>query len=364
MRIPILLLLCVFSAAASAHSLSVAYLHVAQHAGSNDFNLTIDVALADLELGVGIDANGDGEVTWGELRGRSDAVAHFVIAGLNLEAGGAPCRLRARPLAIRNYADGSYAHQPLTATCRSGDPTLEYSLLLDRDAQHRAILIVERDGKTVTSVLNSQHPSAQLAAPRGTFEAFVREGVHHILIGYDHLAFLASLLLAVALKRREGRWERVGTLAQSFRRAAVLVTAFTVAHSLTLSLAALGLVTPVGRLIEAAIALSVVLAALNNVWPVIVRRLWLLALGFGLVHGFGFAGALGELGVPKESRLTALLAFNIGVELGQLSVAAVLLPVVHLLSGWRNYPRFVMRPVSVAIAVLGSWWLFQRLAGA
>ncbi len=363
MRLLFLLLVCALSANSGAHSLSVAHLRVVQHAGSNEAEVTIDIALADLELGIGIDADGDGEITWGEVRARSAAIAEFALKGVTLESGGKPCTVRPGRLAIRRYADGNYVHQPLTASCGSGDPTLDYTLLLDRDAQHRAVLVVERDGKTVTSLIDTNHRSARLAAPRSTFQAFLREGVHHILIGYDHLAFLFSLLLTVALTRDQGRWQRNGTLGQSFRRAAVLVTAFTLAHSLTLTLAALGLVTPVGRWIEAAIALSVTLAALNNVWPVIVRRLWLLALGFGLVHGFGFAGALGELGLPRDARLTALFAFNLGVELGQLGVAAIALPIIHALSAWRHYARFVMIPLSLLIAALGAWWLFERLSG-
>lgn len=355
--------LCVAAAASPAHTMSVAYLHAEQRAGENTIKLTLDVAIADLELSIGVDTDRDGSVTWGELRGRSAAIAEFVVEGVKLSAGGVPCTVQAGKLAVRDYAEGAYAHQPLTAQCASGDPTLTYKLLLDRDAQHRAVLIVERDGKTLTSLLDAGHPIARLAAPRSTFRAFLREGVHHILIGYDHLAFLFSLLLSIALKRSEGRWQRGGTLGQSFRRAAVLVTAFTLAHSLTLSLAALGLVTPFGRWIEAAIALSVTLAALNNVWPVIVRRLWLLALGFGLVHGFGFAGALGELGIPTGARLTALFAFNLGVELGQLSIAAVALPFIHALSAWRHYARHLMQPLSLLIAVLGVWWFFQRITG-
>ncbi len=347
----------------AAHSLSVAYLHVEQAPDGCNASITLDVALADLELEIGLDANADGAITWGELRGRSDEIARFVRDGVKVTSGGSACRARTGALAVREYADGMYAHQPLSVACESDDISLAYGLLLDRDAQHRAMLVIGRDGATTTSVLDAGHRTAKLAAPRGTFESFAREGVRHILIGYDHLAFLASLLLAVAFVRREGRWQRAGSLWQSFRRAAIIVTAFTVAHSVTLSLAALGLVTPAGRAVESLIALSVVLAALNNVFPVVVRRLWLLAMGFGLVHGFGFAGALGELGIPRDARLTALFAFNVGVELGQLAVAAVALPVIHALSGWRHYVRWLMIPLSLLIALLGAWWFFDRIAG-
>jgi hypothetical protein len=141
-----------------------------------------------------------------------------------------------------------------------------------------------------------------------------------------------------------------------------LVTAFTVAHSITLTLAALGEVRPSTRLVEAAIALSVLLAALNNLWPVVVRRLWLAAFGFGLVHGLGFAGALLETGLPRQSRLAALLGFNAGVEAGQLAVVGIALPLLFALRRSPGYATWVVRGGSLLVALLAVDWLVRRLA--
>ena len=125
----------------------------------------------------------------------------------------------------------------------------------------------------------------------------------------------------------------------------------------------MGWVTPASRWIEAAIAASVLLAALNNLRPVFVRRLWVVGFVFGLIHGFGFAGALSELGLPDGARLIALLGFNLGVEIGQLAVVCVLLPVLFAVRRQRWYPKVVMPAASLGIAVLAAWWLWQRLAG-
>ncbi len=139
-----------------------------------------------------------------------------------------------------------------------------------------------------------------------------------------------------------------------------VVTAFTLAHSITLSLAALGVVVLPSRLVESAIALSVVLAALNNLWPVVYRKRWLIAFCFGLIHGFGFASVLADLGLPQESLLIALVAFNLGVEAGQLAIVGVFLPVAYALRRTAFYQRGVFLLGSAAIALVALLWLVQR----
>ena len=140
-----------------------------------------------------------------------------------------------------------------------------------------------------------------------------------------------------------------------------VVTAFTVAHSITLSLAALGVISLPSRLIESAIAASVVLAALNNVRPVVYGGRWIIAFVFGLIHGFGFASVLTDLGLPQGSLLLALVAFNLGVELGQLAIVAVFLPVAYALRDTRALPaRGVLIGGSLLVAAIAAVWLVER----
>jgi hypothetical protein len=140
-----------------------------------------------------------------------------------------------------------------------------------------------------------------------------------------------------------------------------IVTAFTVAHSITLSLAALGYVHLPSRLVESAIAASVVLAAFNNLVPFFAERGWMVAFGFGLLHGFGFANALRDLGLQHGQLAATLFGFNLGVELGQLAIVAVFLPLAYALRGLLFYRRFVLQAGSVAIMLVASTWLAERV---
>jgi len=138
------------------------------------------------------------------------------------------------------------------------------------------------------------------------------------------------------------------------------VTSFTVAHSITLSLAALGMISLPSRLVESAIAVSVVLAALNNLIPLVGGRRWLVAFAFGLIHGFGFASVLAELGLPRDALVLALVGFNLGVEAGQLSIVAGFLPLAYFLRrGW-FYRQVILFGGSTAIAAIAMVWLLER----
>jgi len=351
-----------------AHTLSVAHLDIELGAAGEPMRVELDLALRDLALVLPLDANRDEVVTWGELEAIADQVETLAISGMALSTAAGPCRLKPTGLATRRYAEGAYATLKIELRCPEGDEVaLRYSLLMARDPQHRALVTVRRGPDTSTFIARAGASAIVFAVdPKGSsrpFTEFLREGVHHILIGYDHLAFLISLLLPAALVRMKGQWQPAPGFRNAFVHVLGLVTAFTVAHSITLSLSALGWVTPASHWIEAVIAASVLLAALNNLWPLVVKRLWIVAFAFGLIHGFGFAGALGELGLPDGSRLWALLGFNLGVELGQLAVVCVLLPALFAVRRQAWYPKALMPAASIAIAALAAWWLWQRLAG-
>jgi hypothetical protein len=375
-------LACAASTPASAHSPSVAHVEVRPLDGDGrHIQVDVDVSLRDLAMTLPLDADRDERITWGELLAARPALESLVADGVEVSRSGGRCRLAPEALATRRYDDGAYAALRLRGECRGTGPyVVRYQMMFDRDAGHRAIVsltgpgAVEGQGVDPSGGADAPAPGASTGIARagagtvqldparpGGFIAFLREGVHHILIGYDHIAFLLSLLLPAMLVWTGLQWAPAGRVRPRVIHVVGLVTAFTVAHSLTLTLAALGWVRPAGAWIEAVIAASVILAALNNLRPVVTRRLWLLAFGFGLVHGFGFAGALGEIGLPRGTRLEALLGFNLGVELGQLAIVAVLLPLLAVLRGRVWYSRRVLPIVSLAIAMSGAIWLSQRL---
>jgi HupE / UreJ protein len=188
----------------------------------------------------------------------------------------------------------------------------------------------------------------------------VREGVWHIWIGFDHILFLLSLLLPAVLVWRAPRWHPVDAFASAFWEVLKVVTAFTLAHSITLSLATLGVLSLPSRAVESAIAASVVLAALNNVRPVFTGRRWMVAFGFGLIHGFGFASVLGDLGLRQGTLLLALVGFNAGVEVGQLAIVAAFLPLAYGLRRSWFYRRLVMAGGSLLIAAVAALWFAER----
>jgi hypothetical protein len=357
-----MLVMLVAMPSASAHTLSVSHVDVVVPEDGSAPRVEIDLAIRDLALSLPLDANRDERVTWDELQAVRESLYALVSSGLVLHSGSVACSMQPQLLATRQYDDGAYATVVLRAECASaGELGLRYNLLFDVDPQHRALVTFRGGGKVGTGIASAaarELPIGSGPAHQGNpFMQFLREGIHHILIGYDHLAFLLSLLLPAALVRSGRQWHPAPGPRHSLRQVLGIVTAFTLAHSITLSLAALGWITPASRWIEAAIAGSVLLAALNNVWPLVTRRLWLAGFCFGLVHGFGFAGALSELGLPAGARLLSLLGFNLGVEIGQVAVVALVLPVLLLVRRKDWYARLAMPALSLAIAALAAWWL-------
>ena len=324
-----------------------------------------DIALRDIDFAIGLDADGNGEINWGELRARHSGVAAWALSALTLERGGV-CPLQVTQHQVDEHTDGAYAVLKLTGTCPSakGELGVNYRLLFDQDALHRGLLRVDIDGVTHSAIMAPgtarQRFSADKPSLLAQFGQFFVQGVWHIWIGFDHILFLLSLLLPVVLVRRAGRWRGVDRFGEALREVLWVVTSFTVAHSITLSLAALGLISLPSRLVESAIALSVVLAALNNLVPVVNQRRWLIAFVFGLIHGFGFASVLAELGLPADALVLSLVGFNVGVEAGQLVIVAVFLPAAFWLRNTGFYRRGIFVGGSLLTLLIALVWLAER----
>jgi hypothetical protein len=268
---------------------------------------------------------------------------------------------------VDNHTDGAYAVLRFAGTCpsRTQSLALTYRLLFDIDQLHRGLLRLELDGVPHTAVLGPDTGVLDVKAGETSrlaqFGLYLVEGTWHIWIGFDHILFLLSLLLPAVLVHEARRWTGVGSFRAALTEVLWVVTAFTVAHSITLSIAALQIVELPSRFVESAIAASVVLAAANNLWPVVERRRWLVAFGFGLIHGFGFASVLTELGLPKDALVLSLLGFNVGVEIGQLVVVACFLPVAYLLRNTRLYRKGVFVGGSALIMLVALVWLAERV---
>ena len=301
------------------------------------------------------------------MRRRQGDIAAYALPRLQVSSGGERCALTAGSQLVDTHTDGTYAVFMLTGTCPQAGPTLAIDYCLFEglaDPQHRGLLNFTEDGQSRSVVFSADTPhrivGGDSAGPVRQFATYVNEGVWHIWTGFDDILFLVSLLLPAVLVRRRHGWQPGQSFRDAFIDVAKVVTAFTIAHSITLSLAALSIVVLPSRWVESAIALSVVLAALNNVFPVVANGRWIAAFGFGLLHGFGFAGALHDLGLPAGSLALSLAGFNLGVEVGQLAIVLLFLPLAFALRSTWTYRRLLVGGGSLAIAAIASVWLVDR----
>ena len=363
-RYLLLLVAALAATPALSHKASDAYLTLERDGTS--LRGQWDIALRDLDNAIGLDANGDGDITWGEVRARHADIAAYALQRLAVSSGGERCALSATTHSIDTHTDGAYAVMAFAGKCPVAGPTLliDYRLFGGLDPQHRGLLNLIENGKSRSVVFSADSPrrtvGGDTSGPWAQFATYLNEGVWHIWTGFDHILFLLSLLLPAVLVREHGRWRTSDSFRASLVEVAKVVTAFTVAHSITLTLAALSIVVLPSRLVESGIALSVVLAAMNNLYPIAANGRWIAAFGFGLLHGFGFAGALHDLGLQAGSLALSLLGFNLGVEAGQLAIVVVFLPLAFLLRSTWAYRRMLFAGGSVAIAAIAAVWLVER----
>ena len=353
-----------------------------------------DIAVRDLDQAIGLDQNQDGLVTWGELRAQADRVGAYAFSRLGLRLGGRDCAPKLTGFVTDYHPDGPYAVLRFVAECGGSVPeeaalTVRYALLFDVDPQHRGLAHVrfEREQQIgpstgYDSAVSSWAELQQLAQqdltifrpghPEETFtrepvaysaegSEFLRNGVWHIWTGYDHVLFLVSLLLPAVMRREAGSWQPVDGFREALVHTVKVVTAFTVAHSITLSAAVLRVVDLPSRLVESLIALSVAVAALNNFYPVFDQdKAWRVAFAFGLVHGFGFASVLVDLGLTSGAIAVGLVSFNLGVEIGQLAIVAALLPLAFWCRKTAWFRRLALTAGSVAISLVALGWFTER----
>jgi hypothetical protein len=357
-------------APAQAHKSSDSYLQV--DAGKTGTTLRWDIALRDLDAAIDLDANEDGQLTWAEVKAAWPRVQDYGLARLQIEG----CALRVTERALERRNDGAYAVIFLASDCvLSAAPVIRYSLFREVDPTHRGIARVQRAGEPLAllmldptqaaavppAVASAVAPAAEHGASASRWE-FLREGIRHILTGYDHVLFLLCLLLPSVMRRTPEGWRPVERLSQAVLPIVGIVSAFTVAHSITLGLAAMKIVSLSPAFIEPAIAVTIILAALDNVWPIFPVRRVVVTFFFGLIHGFGFAGVLAELNLPTSAFAWALLQFNVGLELGQLLIVVCVTALLFLLRQRPHYRSWVIRGGSFAAILVGVLWLIERTA--
>ena len=276
--------------------------------------------------------------------------AHVAVTG----GDGKPCE----PGAATLVPDGDGVLFRNSFSCRAapGDIVYRSTVLTDTDPSARQVVLVGEGDNAPQALLDAVNTTVTLSAPApsllSTLQRYLVTGIEHIFLGYDHIAFLVAVVL----------WAR------RLVPVVKIVTAFTIAHSITLSLATLNVVVVPATIVEPAIAASIVYVAMENFFTRNIDGRWRVTFAFGLIHGFGFAGALREIGLPTNAVVTALAAFNIGVEIGQVAIVSIVVPALIALDRLMAVDR--TKPVRVAplvyalsalITVLGSYWFLTRV---
>ena len=349
---------------AYAHKPSDSYLVVKV----NESNLQgqWDIALRDLDFAIGLDEDANNEITWQEVLNKQKDIEAYAFARLLINNGPNICPIEPQKTLIDHHTDGAYVVLKFSASCKEimHDLKLHYSLFADIDPSHRGLLRLEYKGATKTSIFGPENArqSFALQTPNRLveFKNYIVEGIWHIWKGYDHILFLLSLLLPAVLVRKANTWQPSPSFKATFVDVLKVVTAFTVAHSITLTLATLHVVSLPSRWIEAAIAASVILAALNNIYPGILKKRWMAAFAFGLIHGFGFAAVLSDLGLQNTALVIALVGFNLGVEIGQIGILTLYLPISYALRKTWFYKVLLFNVGSIVIIGIASIWFIER----
>ncbi len=341
---------------AEAHQTGLAFLDLSVE--GEQLKGTFDVPAPDLARKLGVDANRNGEIEATDIAASEELLGDWLAGAVRIATPSAVCTAGKGTATLRNDQVVT-----LHTTWRCPAPADRWfvaSRLAQSLGDGQALFVQARRGEqSVSALLNDESSGAELSLSAGAgavAKRFALLGLEHIATGYDHLLFLLTLLL----------------MGGSLRRIVGIATSFTVAHSVTLSAAALGGVPPVpSRVVESLIALSIAYVAVENHLgaraalegrpePLALRWRWLVTFAFGLVHGFGFSGALSEIGLPSDAKVLALGMFNVGVEAGQLAVIVVAWPLV---TRAMKQPWFLPRAIpsaSLGIFGLAVYWFVQR----
>ena len=370
LRAALALVVALLAAPALAHSSSTSYLQI-DAAGDGALPFTWRLSLRDADALLDLDADADGRLTWGEVEDRAPQILQLAGQAITLGTAAGRCATRLETPRWQQIDGNGHLVLAGRAACpAAGDRVqLDYRLFAGIDASHRALVRVPGSpapaslapGGTLDFAASGAGAAPDAAPAGARFAAMASDGVLHILGGLDHLLFLVALMLPAVLERRERRWVARADLRSALLQVAWIATAFTVAHSITLGLASFGVLRVPARIIEPLIAATVLATALNNLWPLVTTRLALAAFGFGLVHGFGFAEVLAPLDLPAPALAQALLAFNIGVEGGQLIVVVGAFALLTAARRWSGYPRWILGGGSAALALLACAWIVERV---
>ncbi|MDR6998881.1 HupE/UreJ family protein [Neobacillus niacini] len=362
---------------AEAHAYSASYTQITMDQNKTEVVFSIDT-LSIIELIEGIDRNKDWVLQQSEIDQEKHHIEELLTEGMALDKDNKEQTPELEKMKIVkksnkiflsiflkypvfspgetiSFNDGFYANDPATnyvnlISANYQGETSEAALQGDNRTWTMLLTEVQQEqqsdnGQTVSDQYQKKTPpEAHVQSTTSTWFSFFKLGMMHILTGYDHLLFLLALLLRK----------------QTFKQYAAIVTSFTIAHSITLTLSVLGLVTLPSRFVEATIAFSICYVTVENIFRKEIRHRWSITFLFGLIHGLGFATLIREMAIPKKDLAVALVNFNLGIEAVQLTIVLLLLPLLTYMFKQKISGKMVQYG-SIVIAVLGAIWLIQRL---
>ena len=333
-----------------------------------------EININDLKSKLGIDWTEHGETEAAAVAATAEEVQSYLRKHFSVSLAGQPLEIQFEKTGVfgekQNYAQYFYR----TATTEIPDKlTIRNDIFITDDSPlHRSLIVLSYNKKqgaeygeeNAIMAFGPHKPEQELdlnnlPALLKPFE-FIWQAILHIWIGIDHILFLLALLLLAVVTREDGKWQGVKTFRSALWNVLKIVTVFTIAHSITLSLAALNLISAESYIVESLIALSIVLVAINNILPKFDEKKWLVIFFFGLFHGMGFASVMGELPFRTINLIKILLSFNVGVELGQLVIVAAVFPVIYLLRNQKFYHPVIVKGGSVVIGLIACFWFIER----
>lgn len=369
------LLVLLAPAEARAHNLGDSYLYLQVY--SDRVTGRFEIGLANLNPALGLTGT-DLEITPENLDERIGFLQDYYLEHVMLSTEQGPLTIDFTTHGYLEAQGGEYALLSFDLAGVDAVPhrlTVEYSVLFDEEPSHRGFLLVEHNWATGTfanenrvSLVfgpSSRRQELDLTSSgrlRG-FLALVHLGAEHMVLGLDHVFFLVALLLTAVLRRDGEGWQALESVRPALGNVVLIVTAFAAAHAVALTLAALGLLHLPEALVETVIAASTTLAAANILLPLFRGRVWWIVFGLSLFHGMGFAGGLMDLGVLGEHRALSVLAFNLGVEIGQVLIVLVLFPVLFLVRRLKAYRKVLLPLAAVGLILVSGVWVIERAFG-
>ena len=335
----------------------------------------VEITMGDLNDILDLTLPTDGNATLDDIRDAIPGIQDYVREHAAMGIDGGPLSMPFTDVGITELPLGQYVSLRFAFDNLATPPAtidMRYDGIMHARSTHRSFMVIENNWKTGTfndegNIALSFEPGSGVQTAdlsdnttlRG-FMAMVESGTHHIWIGIDHILFLLALLIPSVVRRVDGKWQPVESFKDALIYVLKIVTVFTIAHTITLSLAALGKVSLSSRIVESIIALSIAVAALDILVPIFRQRIWLIVFGFGLFHGFGFASILGGIGIPPKYMVHSLLGFNLGVEIGQIVIVCLIFPLLYVLRRSPMYIKGVLRAGALALIVVSLYWFIER----